>query len=55
MRKILYISHEPNFSEIAEIIGYLKTRDLHYDEICDVNTGEVYATRVVVDCWEIHR
>ena len=55
MRKTLYISHEPEFYEVAQIIACLKKRDLHYDDIVNITTGEVYATRVIADCWEIHR
>lgn len=55
MRTTLYISHEPKFYEIAELIACLKTQNLHYDDIIDITTGEVYATRIIADCWEIYR
>jgi hypothetical protein len=55
MKETLYISHEPNFFELAELIIQLDKKNAHYDFICSMETGEILACRIVGDAWEIHR
>ena len=51
--KILYISHEPTFEELAKIIKQLDSKINHYSTICSLATGEILADRVLPNLWEI--
>jgi hypothetical protein len=51
--KILYISYEPTFQELAEIIRQLDSKINHYETICSLATGEILADRVLPKVWEI--
>ena len=53
MGKILYISHEPTFQEIAEIIKQLDSKINHYTTICSLATGEILADKILPSVWEI--
>lgn len=50
---ILYISHEPKFLELAEMIIKLDKGKNTYDCICSMATGEVLACRIIGYAWEI--
>ena len=53
MGKILYISHEPTFMELADIIKQLDSKINHYTTIISLTTGELLADRVLPNLWEI--
>ena len=51
--KILYISHEPTFQELKDIILQLDSKINHYTTICSLATGELLADKVLDGLWEI--
>ena len=53
MGKTLYISHEPTFQELAQIIIELDSKINHYTSIILLATGELLADKVLSGVWEI--
>ena len=53
MGKTLYISHEPTFQELAQIIIELDSKINHYTTILSLATGQLLADRVLNGLWEI--
>lgn len=51
--KTLYVSHEPTFMELAEIIRQLDSKINHYTSICSLATGMLLADKVLDGVWEI--
>jgi hypothetical protein len=53
--RVLYISYEPTFAELRNIILALDSKINHYTTIISLETGEVLADRVLNGVWEINR
>ena len=53
MKNVLYISHEPTFQELAQIIIELDSKINHYTSIVDLATGVLLADKVLNNVWEI--